>query len=169
MNQFLTDNYDQIMLMAKKICRSHQEWEDVAHFAIEQFIVHESAEELIKANRAMQFISGIMHRSFHSSTSRYHTLYRQKGRVHTTDTPIEGEAVEYDYELDATIDRIEGLMADMQAHSVEMWFRVVLFEMWIETPNFSELSRKTGIPRTSISQAVQEAKDWIKKNLDDIN
>jgi len=39
--------------------------------------------------------------------------------------------------------------------------------MWLDEPNYSELSRKTGIPRTSISQAVNEAIDYIKTRVND--
>ena len=82
-NKFISNRYDEIMLMSKKICRSHVEWEEVGHYCIEKFMIHERAKELIEANRAMQFISGIMHRSFHSSTSQYHKDIRQKGRMHS--------------------------------------------------------------------------------------
>ena len=165
MTKFLSEQYHNIVLMAKKICRSHSEYEDVAHFAIEEFMQHERAQEFVDNGIAMQFISGIIHRSFHSSTSKYHTVYRQRGRYFPTDDPLERVDDEYDYEIDALVDKIQGLMADMQAHSIEMWFRAVLLEMWVETPNFSELSRRTGIPRTSISQAVEEARQWIKQQL----
>ena len=165
MTKFLSEQYHNIVLMAKKICRSHAEYEDVAHFAIEEFMQHERAQEFVDNGIAMQFISGIIHRSFHSSTSKYHTVYRQRGRYFPTDDPLERVDDEYDYEIDALVDTIQGLMADMQAHSIEMWFRAVLLEMWVETPNFSELSRRTGIPRTSISQAVEEARQWIKQQL----
>ena len=165
MINFLEEEYENIITMAKKICRSHADSMDVAHFAIEQFMQHERAQELVDAGRAMNFISGIIHRSFHSSTSQYHTLYRQRGKYHATADPLERQDEEYDTETDQLVDQIQGLMADMQAHSIEMWFRAVLLEMWIETPNFSELSRRTGIPRTSISQAVEEAREWIKQQL----
>ena len=95
MNQFLTDNYDEIILMSRKICKGSRESEDVAHFAIESFMQHERGQELVDAGKGMNFLSGIIHRSFHSSTSQYHTLYRQKGRVHsiTSDRQIEKEDV----------------------------------------------------------------------------
>ena len=89
-NQFITEKYDEIMLMAKKICRSHHESEEVGHFSIEKFMIHERAEELIEAKRAMQFLSGIIHRSFHSSTSQYHTQIRQKGRSRTLSNVCKG-------------------------------------------------------------------------------
>jgi len=164
LNNFLTNNYEDIILMSKKICRGSIESEDVAHFAIEEFMTHERGQELVDTGRAMNFLSGIIHRSFHSSTSKYHTVYRQKGRMHELPVGYDEEAATelYDYELDITIESIQGVLEDMKADCIELWFRAVLFEMYVKEPNYSELSRQTGIPRTSISKAVDEAKAYIK-------
>ncbi len=153
--------------MAKRICKS-PEAEDVAHYAIEQFMQHKRAQELVDKGQGMLFLSGIIHRSFHSSTSPYHKLYRQSGRVHElfdkTAERIEDE--QYDIETDLKIESIQGIMEDMEADTIEQWFRVKLFKMWLDQPNYSELSRITQIPRTSISQAVNECKEYIKKRID---
>jgi DNA-directed RNA polymerase specialized sigma24 family protein len=37
--------------------------------------------------------------------------------------------------------------------------------MWLEQSNFSELARVTGIPRTTISQAVKECREYIRQTL----
>ena len=166
-NKFITDNYDSIILMSKKICKGSSESEDVAHYCLSQFLEHSDAEGLIQRNEAMKFLSGMMHRSFHSSTSQYHTLYRQKGRVHTRNMPIERESDEYDFETDYTVEAIQGVLEDMQAENIETWYRSTLFRMWLREPNFSEIERQTGIPRTSISQAVRECQKYIKKTLND--
>ena len=50
-----------------------------------------------------------------------------------------------------------------------LWYRARLLKMYIETPNFSELSRMTDIPRTSISKAVDEAKAYIIDELKNRN
>jgi len=73
MNQFLTKKYDDIIIMAKRICKGSVESMDVAHYSIEQLMHHERGQELVDAKQAMQFLSGIMWRSFNSSTSQYHT------------------------------------------------------------------------------------------------
>lgn len=143
------------------------ESEEVAHFAIAEFMEHERAQELVDAGRAMNFLSGIIHRSFHSSTSKYHTIYRQKGRMHSltqTHDNMQDDNI-YDYEQDIATEAIQGVLEDMKADSIELWFRATLFEMWIDTPNFSELARATKIPRTSISKAVEEAKEYIQTTL----
>lgn len=167
MNKFIGENYAAIVLMCKKICKSNKEYEDVAHFAIEQFMTHERGQEIVDSGRAMNFLSGIMWRSFNSSTSQYHTLYRQKGRVFgmgMIDQNISDDEI-YDYEQDLATEAIQGVLEDMQSSGIELWFRAILFEMWITEGNFSELSRITGIPRTSIAKAVGEAKAYIKERL----
>ena len=167
-NSFFDTHYDQIILMAKKICKSHPEYMDVAHYVISEFIVHKNAKELIERNEAMKFMSGMIHRSFYSSTSPYHTVYRQKGRVHTRDLPIETVSdSEYDYDTDLVLEAIEGVLEDMQSDNIELWYRSTLFRMWLNVQNYSEIERQTGIPRTSISQAETECKKYIKKTLND--
>lgn len=153
--------------MSKRICKS-QEAEDVAHYAIEQFMLHKRGQEIVNKGQGMLFLSGIIHRSFHSGTSPYHKLYRQSGRVHELyDKTAERIADEdYDIEWDLKIESIQGIMEDMEADTIEQWFRVVLFKMWLEQPNYSELSRITKIPRTSISQAVNECKEYIKTRIE---
>ena len=152
--------------MAKKICKGSAESEDVAHFAIESFMHHERGQELVDANRGMQFLSGIIWRSFNSSTSEYHALYRQKNRVHELkDSHMQQADTEYDAEKDVVIGAIQGVLEDMLVDRTDLWYRGVLFQMWLETPNYSQLSRKTLIPRNSISHAVEEAKAYIKEQL----
>lgn len=171
MNKFLTERYDDIITMSKKICRSSPESEEVAHFAISEFMEHERGQELVDSGRAMNFLSGIIHRSFHSSTSKYHTIYRQKNRMYSLpESYDQREDVHvYDYEQDIATEAIQGVLEDMKADGIELWFRAVLFEMYVKEPNYSQLARQTLIPRTSISKAVEEAKEYIQITLKNNN
>lgn len=172
MNTFLTTNYEAIITMSKKICHLSPESEEVAHFAIAEFMEHERGQELVDTGKAMQFISGIIHRSFHSSTSKYHTVYRQKGRVHGL-TPGADNIQDtdlYDFDQDIAIEAIQGILEDMKADfrddtGERLWYYATVFEMWLEEPNFSELERRTKIPRTTISKGVEEAKRYIQQQL----
>ena len=166
MNQFLTDKYTEIVKMAEKITQS-RDYEEVAHYVIAEFMSHPRAQELIDKGEAMKFISGMIWRSYKSSSSPYHKLYRQSGRVWATDDTkvFEREQDEYDYDQDRLIDAIQGIIEDMHGEGVHWWYCAVLFQMYQETPNFSELSRKTLIPRTSIAHAVREAEQYIKQRL----
>lgn len=171
MNKFLTDRYDDIIKMSFRICKGSKEHEDVAHHAIESFLTHKRGQEIVDKGQGMLFMSGIIHRSFHSSTSPYHTLYRQKGRMHTLyqSTLFTERFIDepYDDEADVKFETVMGIIEEMQADTVEQWFRSQLFLMWTKEPNFSKLSRETKIPRTSISQAVNECIDYIKTRVNE--
>ena len=153
--------------MAKRICKGSPESEDVASYCMLAFLENERAKELIEANEAMKFLSGMIWRSFNSSTSPYHKLYRQSGRVHELydHTLNNTKDEEYDIETDLRIEAIQGLIEEMKAEGVDQWFRATLFEMYLKEPNYSELSRVTLIPRTSISQAVRECQEYIRYTL----
>lgn len=186
MNNFLEKRYNDIILMSKKICKSSPEFEDVAHFAITEFMQHERGQELVDANKAMQFLSGIIHRSFWSSSSQYHTLYRQKGRVHSLKADRndmndndyfdytqnkgnrrvnEMQDNEYNHDVDAALEAIEAILEEMIIESKEQWYRSVMFQHWIEDPNYSAISKRLNIPRTSVARAVKEARIHIQTTL----
>jgi len=199
--------------MSQRICKSDKDtYTELAHYAIEKFLIHDRADELINKKQGMLFLSGVIHRSYHSNTSPYHKLYRQKGVVHELyedkwsldlrkDKNWEGygkyahhrkpladltniwsnsidDFKRYEDSLDNSIDGVQedaeleaicGVMEDMESDTVEQWFRVRLFRMWLDEPNYSELSRITHIPRTTISQAVNECKEYIKKRIENGN
>lgn len=169
-NNFLTERYDEIVKMAEKITQNSN-YREVAHYVIEQFMMHDRAEELVERNEAMRFISGMIYRNYHSSTSPYHKLYRTNGKLSLGGykeydfTNYDLVTEDYDIETDIKLDAIEGILEDMQAESQRLWYIASLFVMWIKTPNYSELERETKIPRTSISQAVNEAKEYIQQKL----
>lgn len=164
---WIADNYDKIMIMAKRVCKGSHEWEDVGHYVLSKFLEHPRRDELIEKNEAMKFMSGMMYLSFNSSTSPYHTLYRQKGRVHElydkTTESLEDEP--YDTSEDIMHTAATAIIEEMQTDNIDTWYRSTLFLMYVENPNYSELSRTTGIPRTSISQAVTECRQYIKQEL----
>lgn len=153
--------------MAERICKGSQESHDVAHYCITELLHHKDGQNIVDRGEGMKFLSGMIWRSFKSSTSPYHKIYRQNGKMHelfdSTKDRLKWE--EYDDEQDLKIEAIQGLLEEMEAEGVEQWFRATLFKMWIDEPNYSELHRMTKIPRTSISQAVRECRLYIKETL----
>lgn len=169
-NRFLTERYDDIVKMTEKITQDSN-YREIAHFVIEYFMQHKRAEELVTKGEAMSFMSGMIYRNYHSSSSPYHKLYRTNGKLSLGGykeydfTNYDLFVEDYDIETDFKLDAIEGILEDMLADDQHIWYIASLFVMWIETPNFSELERRTKIPRTSISQAIQEAKQHIQQKL----
>lgn len=167
MNEWLTENWEDIRLMAKKVCKSDPQWEEVCSYSIEKFMLHERALEFIETGKAMNFLSGIMHLSFYSSTSSYHYDIRQRGRVYgiTEGTQLPEDDIIYNEDQDNVLEVIKIIMEEMIIISKETWFMVVLFQMWMETPNYSQIARETLVPRTSVSRAVQDCRAYIKAEL----
>lgn len=175
MNQFLEDNYDHIVKMTEKITQDSN-YREIAHYVIHQFMEKPNAQKLVDRGEALRFMSGMIYRNYYSSTSPYDKLYRQKRRVGLgghkeydfTNMDLEWE--DYDPTDDRRLEAIEGILEDMMGEGFgHYWYIATLFRMWIETPNYSELSRKTLIPRTSIAFAVEECREHIKKRLKDAN
>lgn len=167
LNEWITQNYNGIMLMSKRICKGNVQYADVAHYVIADFLENVKAEGLIERREAMSYMSGAIWRSFNSSTSPYHTLYREKGRVHSLHESYDVGDTDslYDYDRDLLTEEIEGVLVDMEVEGIELWYIATIFKMYIREGNYSEIARKTGIPRTSISHAVGEAKEYIKAKL----
>lgn len=153
--------------MSQRICKG-PEWEDVAHYVMGEFIQRADAQALIDRGEAMKYMSGMIHLSYYSHTSPYHKLYRQSGMVHELyDSTRDGEpeAEDYNIEADLLTEEILGILTDMESENIELWYMSTLFQMWLQEPNYSQISRKTGIPRTSISQAVDECRTYVRETL----
>ena len=201
MDRFFTNHYKDIVKMTEKITQ-HRDYEEIAHYVMEQFMIHPRRDELIKKGEAMKFMSGMIWRNFHSSTSPYHKLYRQNSKIFPYDPLLfndsnlskddyeanhrDGESnynvnrtlrerlqdeafkdTDYDWEKDLKIDAINGILEDMEGEGLHLWYISTLFKMWVKQPNYSELSRQTRIPRTSISEAIDEAREHIIQKLKD--
>lgn len=200
MNRFFTKNYAEIVKMTEKITQNPN-YEEIAHYVMELFMVHPRRDELIEKGEAMKFMSGMIWRNYHSSTSPYHKLYRQNSKIFPYDPSLFNDSNlskddteggfdeskwtngsdkkglktilqddvfnddDYDYEKDLKIDAIHGILEDMEGEGLHLWYISTLFKMWVNEPNYSELSRQTKIPRTSVSQAVDEARKHIIKKL----
>jgi hypothetical protein len=183
---WIETNYYNIIQWSKNMTKGDELAEELAHYSIEQFMTHKRYNEVIERDavepdfgHARGFILAIMRNSWYgkkSEFSRYNKLHRadigHRKRV-VSDTKfhelLESEGEEYNFELDRLIEAIEGLLEEMELDQNKLWYCARLFKMWLETSNFSELSRRTDIPRTSISNAVEEAKEYILQELKNRN
>ena len=183
MHNWISDNYDNIIQWAKNMTKGDNLSEELAHYAIEQFITHKRYEEINNKHEedpnfghCRGFILAIMRNSWYgkkSEFSRYHKAHRADvghRKRNVSDTKFaelleNKETTDYDYETDYIIEAIHGVLEEMSIDTKDLWYKAKLFQMWMVNPNFSALSRETGIPRTSISNAIQEAKDHIKYQL----
>ena len=176
-------NYANIVQWAKNMTKSDELSEDLAHYAIETFMTHKRYEEILDKDKldpdyghCRGFILAIMRNSWYGKKSEFSRTYKlhradighRKRNLTEEDFAAKIEQQpkhEYDREKDFIIEAIEGILEEMTIDTKDLWYKAKLFKLYLQTPNFSKISRDTGIPRTSISNAVEEAKEYIKQEL----
>jgi len=175
------------MEWAKNIAKGDPLHEELCHYAIEQFMTHQRYDEICQRDAAdpkyghcRGFILAIMRNSWWGAKSEFSRIHKghrsdighRKREVSQTrlDELLFERNEEYNYEEDRLLEAIYGILEEMSLdHHGKLWFNSRLFKMWLECQNFSELSRRTDIPRTSISNAVDETKEYILVELKNRN
>lgn len=181
LDQWINKNYKEIIEWSRNITSHDQQSRELAHYALLTVLESPRREELIRReqnfpNTMKWWIISIMKRQWFSKTGPFHLLERQHRQDWTRQRQevspdefrhaIEGlELEEYNLHQDTLIEAILGMLEEMDLDGDRLWYISRLFKMWIHQPNYSELSRKTGIPRTSISKAVKECKEYILNEL----
>ena len=180
---WITESYEDIIQWSRNICKNDPLYEELAHYSIEQLLTHKRYEEILEKHNAdpgyghlRGFILAIMRNSWYgakSEFSRVHKAHRadvgHRKRVITDEhfaKLLDQPDVPYDEDIDFQTEAIVGILEEMELHIEEkLWFNSRLFRMWLEDSNYSSLSRKTGIPRTSISNAVEECKEYVRQEM----
>ena len=182
-NQWISNNYSDIVQWARNMTKSDELAEDLAHYSIETFMTNKKVKGVMErevlepeVGHARGFILAIMRNSWYgkkSEFSRYYKAHRadigsRKRNLSQDDFDARveaGAALEYDYSQDFIVEAIEGILEEMEIDTKVLWFYAKIFRLWLETPNYSKLSRELDIPRTTISNAVEVAKEYIKTEL----
>lgn len=182
-HNWINNNYEEIVQWARNMTKNDELYEELAHYSIQSFMENKRYNEIIEKDErepefghARAFILSIMRNSWYgrkSEFTRYHKAHRADiGQRKRNVTDIKFNSLledrddeEYDHDQDFKIEAIMGILEEMSIDTEKLWFNAKLFQMYLEDPNYSSLSRKTDIPRTSISNAVQEAKDYIREEL----
>ena len=165
LNNWLEENYDNIKQWAKNAAQQHDDYEDLAQYAILTFLENPKAEELVKAGQAQWFIVRILLNSSRGKKSEFYRTYRPKHQEFTQS--LEQADEDYDINIDILTEWVNGILDDLLHGDKEEWYRATIFKMCMEQskPNFSEVSRNTGIPRTSVSNAYYECIEYVKNKL----
>ena len=164
-NEWLEANYEDIKQWAKNAAQQHTDWEDLAQYAIITFLENPKAEELVRNNQAQWFIVRILLNSSRGRKSEYYRLYRPDYQEFTMD--LEQADEEYDRNIDLITEWVNGILDDLLHGDQEEWFRGTIFKLCMDQPkpNFSEIARNTGIPRTSVANAYYECVEYVKNKL----
>jgi len=164
---WINDNYDNIVQWAKNASYNHQGAEDLAHDIIASFMEHKKAEELVQKGDARFFITRMLLNQARSKSSPFNRNHRLRPEAHRAHEETSNE--EYDKDIDFKIETIRGICEDIKTESIEGYYCITIFEQLIQQDrtNFSKFAKETGIPRTSVSNAYTQAIQMIKQKLTD--
>jgi len=161
LEKYITVNYDILYQAAKNITKGGSLTDDLFQHCIEVLLVDKDIEKiqsLIDKNQLHYYFTAILIRNYHSSTSRFHYIYRKGSDmisdkdVYQVDIPEE----EFDALKEAKISFIEEEIKKLDWYSREM---VKLY--FYEGLSFRKISELTNIPKTSCWNTIQDIKNKI--------
>lgn len=159
---YLTKNYYELAKIANKITKNHSLSQDLFHFVI--LDLYEKDKIYLKSyddNSIRYYIVAIMRINWFSKTSPFYykvkrEIDRYKDINDFKDDVIEGQ---YDFEKEEILGILEVEWSELD------WFKKSLFQMYMELGSINKVSKKTTIPKTSVSNYLKQGRSQIKENI----
>ena len=165
MGEYISKNYNTLYQTAKNITKGHALTDDLFQHCIEVLLTdkdQEKIQSLVDKDQLNYYFTAILIRNYHSSTSRFHYIYRKGSDirsdkdVYELDIPQE----EFDAAKEAKISFIEDAIKELTWYEREM---VKLY--FYEGMSYRKISEYTKIPKTSVYNSVTKIKENIKNKL----
>lgn len=154
-----------MLSVSKKIINRNGRFDDpheLLNYSFLQLLEHNKREEIIESGFGVFWIIRVMTNSIYSNTSQFHKMMRNDYDVLNQD--IQDEVVDKQGEEDLLND-IEIIMNEIEKRQITGWYYINIFKLYIENPNYNHISRETGIPRKSITNAVKVCRALILQEL----
>ena len=160
--QYITNNYYELLKIAKKITKGHQLSQELLHEVIMQLydkkniVLQEYNDDQIK-----YYIVSIIRINWHSQTSPfYYKIRKETAKYVNIDDQFDlTDENQMDFEKEELLVILEQSWADLN------WFHKSLFEMYLTLGSMKKVSKQTRIPVSSISRYLKESKELIKLNI----
>lgn len=165
-NKWINENYHNIHKWLRNTTRGKRPdlFEDFVHEIILIFLEHPDADGMIERGEARWFLTRVALNQWRSTTSPW---AKQEWTPHLPliadfEAPLE----EYSMEDDAIIELMVGILDEMHLGEIEEYYMSLVVLIYQElNGNFSEMSRRLDIPRTSLSKVYKEAIATIEARL----
>lgn len=166
-DQWVSENYENIRKWLKNVTRGKLPhiFDDFVHEIIIIFLEHSKAQDLVDRGDARWFMVRIALNQWRSMTSPW----AKQEFSHTWEVlfdDIEMPQSEYSVEDDAIMELMVGILDDMHLGEIEDYYMSMVVMVYQElNGNFSEMSRRLDIPRTSLSKVYKQAIQTIQTRL----
>lgn len=164
-SQWIEENYDNIRGWLKNIIKDENPSvkEDLIHDVILTFMEHPKAEQLIEDDEARWFIVRIALNQSRSVTSPHYKTYKQNQINEFEDNIYEMPEEEYDLIQDSQIETLLNCLDEMYQGTNKERYYAMLILLYSAVENFSELSRRMNIARTTISKNYKEGLELLRE------
>ena len=164
-NEWINENYDNIKKWLKNIIKDENPsvQQDLIHDIIITFMEHPKAEQLIEDDEARWFIVRIALNQSRSVTSSHYKTYKQNPINEFDDTLYEVQEEDYDLIRDNQIETLLNCLDEMYNGNNKERYYVMLILLYSTIENFSEISRRINIPRTTVSKNYKDGLEILKE------
>jgi len=160
-DKFINENYKALQDAAKKISGNDALWEELFHYALDEFLRKKDVEKIVDSGGGKFYIVKILMNSWRSTTSPFYYTYRYEQKELTPYEEIDEDTIPE--EEDNTLEVAEKIKQELNKLN---WYDKKLFEVFVEEGHtISSLARSTGIPRTSISLSINRIRKHIKRSI----
>ena len=166
-SDYVSKHYEDIRKWLYNVTKGERPdlFEDFVHEVILIFMEHDKAHEAILNGDARWFLVRVGLNQWRSSTSPFHKQYRPRHSELLIDLVDDDE---YDLDHDVILELLMGILDDMQMGDIEEYYMsMVVMVYYALDENFSEMQRRLGIPRTSLSRVYKKAIDTISQRLNE--
>lgn len=116
-----------------------------------------------KEKKIFNYFFGIAYKSYNSTTSEYYKIYKEFGR--RTSELTKDIAVSKNFVKKLNAKKVKKIIEKFSYSGVNNWAAVEIFNLFVDEPNYSSLSKKTSIPVSTIHNTVNKVRTFIKNEL----
>jgi hypothetical protein len=161
-NDWLVDNYEELILICKKITRN-SDVDDLLHLCIEQFMKNKNIETIAQT-QWLFFFARIVRNNYFSNSSPYSRTYSKYKFSEMHDL----EVIDLQYE-EPVIDLLWVKDIISRDKMTDQWYYARLFELYLEVGcSIKKLSILTTIPANSVSRDINKYRNKLRKERNKI-
>ena len=163
---YITNNYYQLLRIAKTITKNHNLSQDLLHEVIIQLYDKDEIKlRKYDENQIRYYIVSIMRINWYSKTSPFYYKVKRESSKYQELTDLHNTPQDQDdFEKQIIFDILETSWCELN------WFHKSLFEWYMTLGSLKKVSMKTNIPLASIGKYIKEAKMEMKQDvLDKLN
>ena len=159
-NAWTNDNYPLLKKAIDRITKHSPLSEELLHYTLEVLLLRKDLFHLVQTGEAWYMCLKIATNNWNSVNSPFHRTYRQDHQ--DISTVVEKPDTDSDYD-----DKIDTLLGKIDTELKKItWYEEMLFKVYVElNENAALLSRKTGIPRTSINLTIKRVRQHLKTQI----